>query len=240
MPQPKRQSGRGRSSRSTGGTRKTSQRRSSGARRTTSSRARGRQAGAARKTTGGRQAGAARRTTGGRQRAARRSGSAEDAIRTNVQSALNALARGVVLTRDRLEQAMDDAVKRGRMTRDDANELVADLLRRGRKQTEDVLQDLEQLLERRRGQLETAATDARRRARRAPGADRVLREVDRARRTTGIAGSFPILGYDDLTANQITERLDDLSPAELRKVRDYERRDANRKSVLSAIEKKLA
>src|ERR671933_1950057 len=104
MPQPKRQSGRGRSSRSTGGTRKTSQRRWSGARRTTSSRGRGGQAGGA------------RRTAGGRQRTARRSGGPEEAIRTNVQSALNALARGVVLTRDRLEQAMDDAVKRGRMT----------------------------------------------------------------------------------------------------------------------------
>jgi len=157
-----------------------------------------------------------------------------------VQTALNRLARGVVLTRERLEQAMDDAVKRGRMTRGDANELVADLLRRGRKQTEEVLGDLEQLVGRSREQLETAATDARRRARRAPGADRVLREVDRARRSSGIAGSFPILGYDDLTANQITDRLDDLSPAELRKVRDYERRNANRKSVLSAVERKLS
>ena len=227
MPQPKRQSGRGRSSRSTGGARKTSQRRSSGTRRTASSRGRGRQSGATRKT------------TGGRQRAARRSTSAEEAIRANVQTALTALARGVVLTRDRIEQSMDDAVKRGRMTRDDANEMVADLLRRGRKQTEDVLQDLEQLLGRSRGQLETAATDAGRRARRAPGADRVLREVDRARRTTGIAGSFPILGYDDLTAAQVTGRLDGLTPAELRKVRDYEKRHANRKSVLNSIETKL-
>jgi polyhydroxyalkanoate synthesis regulator phasin len=229
MPQPKRQSGRGRSGRSTGGARKTSQRRSSSsARRTTSSRGRSGQRG----TT--------RRTTGGRRRTTRPAGGADEAIRTNVQTALNRLARGVVLTRERLEQAMDDAVTRGRMTRGDANELVADLLRRGRKQTEEVLGDLEQLVGRSREQLETAATDARRRARRAPGADRVLREVDRARRSSGIAGSFPILGYDDLTANQITDRLDDLSPAELRKVRDYERRNANRKSVLSAVERKLS
>ncbi|MFL6187979.1 MAG: hypothetical protein ACJ745_24880, partial [Actinomycetes bacterium] len=186
------------------------------------------------------QRGTTRRTTGGRRRTTRPAGGADEAIRTTVQTALNRLARGVVLTRERLEQAMDDAVKRGRMTRGDANELVADLLRRGRKQTEEVLGDLEQLVGRSREQLETAATDARRRARRAPGADRVLREVDRARRSSGIAGSFPILGYDDLTANQITDRLDDLSPAELRKVRDYERRNANRKSVLSAVERKLS
>ena len=49
-----------------------------------------------------------------------------------------------------------------------------------------------------------------------------------------------MLGYDDLTAAQITDRLSDLTPAELRKVRDYERRNANRKSVLSSIEKALA
>jgi hypothetical protein len=66
----------------------------------------------------------------------------------------------------------------------------------------------------------------------------VLREVDRARRTTGLAG-FPVMGYDDLTAAQVTDRLEDLTAAELRKVRDYERRNANRKSVLSAIEKAL-
>ena len=54
---------------------------------------------------------------------------------------MDTLTRGVVLTRERLQEAMDDAVKRGRMTRDDANEMVADLLRRGRKQTEDVLGD---------------------------------------------------------------------------------------------------
>ena len=35
------------------------------------------------------------------------------------------------------------------------------------------------------------------------------------------------------------ERVADLSPPELRKVRDYERRNANRKSVLTAIERAL-
>ena len=95
--------------------------------------------------------------------------------------------------------------------------------------------------------LDDATTDARRRAtgarrgaRRQPGVDRVLREVDRGRRAAGIPPSFPVLGYDDLSAAQVNDRLDELTPAELRKVRDYERRNANRKSVLSAIEKALA
>ena len=35
------------------------------------------------------------------------------------------------------------------------------------------------------------------------------------------------------------ERLDSCSPPELRAVRDHERRNANRKTVLAAIERKL-
>ena len=71
-------------------------------------------------------------------------------------------------------------------------------------------------------------------------ADPLLIQADRARRAAGVGSTFPISGYDDLTAAQIQSRLDALSPAELRKVRDYERRRGNRKSVLDAIEAKLA
>ena len=99
--------------------------------------------------------------------------------------------------------------------------------------------DLEQLLGRAGGQLEKRASEARKRALKQPGADRAHREADRARRVAGI-GRFPILNYEDLTAGQISSRVGDLSPAELRKVRDHERRNANRKSVLSAIDKTLA
>ena len=69
---------------------------------------------------------------------------------------------------------------------------------------------------------------------------RVRAGADRARRTVGVGPSFPILGYDELTAGQVSERVKGLTPAELRKVREYERRHANRKSVLAAIEKSLA
>ena len=107
----------------------------------------------------------------------------------------------LVLTRERIQEVLDDAVERGRMTRDDAAELLAELVRRGT----------------------------------AP-ADRLIREVGRA---AGLGSSFPIAGYDDLTAAQVTERLDGLTPAQLRTVRDHERRNANRKSVLAAIDRKL-
>ncbi len=148
----------------------------------------------------------------------------------------------VMLTRDRIEETVDEAVSRGSMTRDAAQDLIAGLLERGRRQTTDVLSDLEQLLGRGRNDVAARARkqvgDATSRARDA--GDQVLVQADRARRVAGVGPSFPILGYDDLTASQIQGRLDTLTPAELRKVRDYERRNANRKSVLDAIESKLA
>ena len=129
----------------------------------------------------------------------------------------------VLLTRERLQEILDDAVERGRMTRSDATELLTQIFSLGRRTTEDLVADVEQLLGRSRDNLE----------------DRARREVDRARRATGIGGSFPISGYDELTAAQVQTRLDDLTPAQLRKVRDHERRNANRKTVLAAIEQKL-
>ena len=148
----------------------------------------------------------------------------------------------VMLTRDRIEETMDDAVRRGLMTRDAAQDLIGGLVERGRRQTSDVLGDLEQLLGRGSGDVAARARkqveDATSRARDA--GDQVIAQADRARRVAGVGPSFPVIGYDDLTASQIQKRLDTLTPAELRKVRDYERRNANRKSVLAAVESKLA
>jgi hypothetical protein len=125
------------------------------------------------------------------------------------------LLNPLVLTRERVKEVLDDAVARGRITHDDATEMLAELVRRGRRQTDELIDSLVV----------------------AP-ADRVLREVDRAKRAVGLSAS-PIDGYDDLTAAQVIERLDGPSPAELRAVRDHERRNANRKTVLAAIERKL-
>lgn len=154
----------------------------------------------------------------------------------------------VMLTRDRIEEVVNDAVERGRMTAEDAQGIVTDLVQRGRQQTESVLGDLESLLGRAGGGVETRAKGARKGVTGAVGratkaareaADPALAQADRARRTAGIGPTFPILGYDDLTAAQVQTRLDGLSSPELRKVRDYEKRNANRKSVLDAVESKL-
>jgi hypothetical protein len=129
------------------------------------------------------------------------------------------------------------------MTRADAEELVANLVHVGRLQTQDAIAELEGLVERSASHTRRAARVRVSRvaaaARHAPGTDRALRAVDRARRAAGLGSPFPISGYDDLTAAQVKGRLGELSDAELRKVRDHERRNANRKSILAAIEKRL-
>jgi polyhydroxyalkanoate synthesis regulator phasin len=114
------------------------------------------------------------------------------------RSLLNPLD-AMVITRERLQDTLDDAVRRGRMTRDDAADLLAEILRRAI----------------------SAPTE------------KVIRKV------TGATDEFPIVDYDDLTAAQIVSKLGDLEPVELRRVRDYERRNANRKTVLAAVDAKL-
>ena len=142
----------------------------------------------------------------------------------------------VVLTTERIQEVLDDAAERGRVTRSDANDLVAQLVSRGRQQTDQLLSDVERLIGRGREQLSPAS----RGSRWSESIDLLVRSADRARRSVGVGQSFPILGYDDLTSAQVQVRLEGLAPAELRKVREYERRHANRKSVLAAIDKTLA
>ncbi len=139
---------------------------------------------------------------------------------------VDALTRGLVLTRERINETLEDAVQRGRMTRKDAEELAASLVGIGRRQAQDLLAEAETLL-------------GRGRRRTNENTDVLVRQVDKARRAVGVGPTFPILGYDDLTAGQVADRLGDLSSAQLRKVRDHERRNANRKSVLTAIERAL-
>src|SRR3954470_2510616 len=183
------------------------------------------------------------------------SGKSVAEFRQALQSNLIRPLELVMLSRQRIEDALEEVVKRGRMTRDDASQLSQALVTVGRQQTDDVLKDLEQLMGRGRTRLEErtgtvrdrsvgAARGARRSVGQAAGAarkaaDPLLAQADRARRVAGVGPAFPISGYDDLTAAQISSRLDTLTPAELRKVRDYERRRGNRKSVLEAIEAQL-
>lgn len=141
----------------------------------------------------------------------------------------------VILSRERIQETLDEAAERGRVTRSDANELASVLVQRGREQTDALLADLEGLLGRGRRQLDAATH----KARSSDSMDRLVRGADRARRSVGVGPPFPIIGYDELTAAQVQRRLRGLEPPDLRKLRTYERRHANRKSVLAAIEKRL-
>jgi len=140
----------------------------------------------------------------------------------------------VLLTRERIEEALS---KSGKLSPKEARGIAGDLVKRGRKETNDVLKDLEGLLEKGRRDVSKRAGSARGRA--VHAASPAIARADRARRAAKVGSSFPISLYEDLNVGEIKARLAGLTPAELRKVRDHERRNANRKGVLSAIESKL-
>ena len=149
----------------------------------------------------------------------RRSGStgrvaaARDRLVRGMLSPLNV----VLVSRKTIDDLFDDAVRRGRMTRTDAQEMVQSIVARGARATDDFLEDVERMLG---THIETAEP-----------ADET---------GDGRAGqNLPIDGYDELSAAKVQEQLEGLTPAELRKLRDYEQRHANRKTVLDRIERRL-
>jgi len=53
------------------------------------------------------------------------------------------------------------------------------------------------------------------------------------------AAQFPIEGYDELTVEEVSGRLGELSAEELRVVRDYEERNKNRDTILEQLDRKI-
>jgi polyhydroxyalkanoate synthesis regulator phasin len=193
---------------------------------------------------------------------------AQDRSEASIQAFRDALERSITISRERLQEVVDDAVRRGRMTRGDAEDLVGRLVSRGREQAEDIISELERIIttlrkdvpgavtnprrtagraaDRARRELEDAAGRARKevgsrvqrgRRRTVAAVDQPLASADRVRRRTGVG--FPISAYDQLTVKQINRRLPDLTKGQLRKVRDYEKRNKARKGVLRSIDRKL-
>jgi polyhydroxyalkanoate synthesis regulator phasin len=161
----------------------------------------------------------------------------------SVQAFREALERTITISRERLQEVVDDAVRRGRMTRGDAEEMVGRLVTRGRDQAEDLLSQLERVLAqvreapgRAKQQVGDRAVRARKRAVKA--VDKPLAGADRVRRAARVPG-FPITAYDQLTIRQIDRRMQELSRPELRRVRDYERGNKGRKSLLRSLDRKL-
>jgi polyhydroxyalkanoate synthesis regulator phasin len=161
----------------------------------------------------------------------------------SVQAFRDALEKSVTISRERLQDVLDDAVRRGRMTRGDAEEMVGRLATRGREQAEDLLSQLERILTQVREVPDRARQEVGGRAKvaqkRAVGvADKPLAGADRVRRAARVPG-FPITAYDQLSARQIDTRLKGLSRGDLRKVRDYERKHKARKGLMRSLDRKL-
>jgi hypothetical protein len=53
------------------------------------------------------------------------------------------------------------------------------------------------------------------------------------------SAQFPIEGYDELTVEEVSSRLGDLSTEELRMVRDYEEHTKNRDTLLEQLDRKI-
>lgn len=81
------------------------------------------------------------------------SGNSATGLDKSVEQFRESLERSVTLSRDRLQEVVDDAVKRGRMTHGDAEKMIGELLKRGRKQTDALLTELEKLVRQARRKL---------------------------------------------------------------------------------------
>jgi ferritin-like metal-binding protein YciE len=170
---------------------------------------------------------------------------ATEALEIATYDALERLALGV---------GDDDTAKLAASIRADEERMLANLRREIPKLTDAVV----------RAQIEdepsyepskTGAADAARTggaavrdtAKRAEG--RARRSARQARKVPGVAqvegqikgaaadeGDIPIANYDDLNVDDVTSRLNELSQIDLAKVDSYERKHANRKSILDKVE----
>jgi polyhydroxyalkanoate synthesis regulator phasin len=150
----------------------------------------------------------------------------------SLQAFRDALEKSVTISREKLQEVIDDAVRRGRMTRGDAEEMLGRLLTRGREEAEELQRTAEPLL----SGIESRVKDTAKAAR--DVADEPLARADRLRRRARLPG-FPISAYDQLSVPQINNRLRELSKEQLDRVREYELANRNRVGVLRALERKL-
>ncbi|CAN5252054.1 hypothetical protein BH24ACT23_BH24ACT23_05210 [soil metagenome] len=196
-----------------------------------------------------------KKPTSGRSSSATRGSKSIEEFRDQLERSLSMSREQLTLSRDRIQEVVDDAVKRGRMTPKDGKEMVSRLVTRGRKQTDELIAELENLLDHARKQIESGVSEvesrvaparkrvekvakrAEKRARSA--ADPALAEADKLRRRAGVGGG-PITGYENLNASQVKARLKDMKKADLRKVRTQEKRGKARKGILDEIERRLA
>jgi hypothetical protein len=73
--------------------------------------------------------------------------------------------------------------------------------------------------------------------------DKVLRQTEKVAREaelrTAVFGALKTTDYDGLTVDEISKRLDGLSAEELKKVREYEKRNKNRDTLLEQLDRRI-
>ena len=73
--------------------------------------------------------------------------------------------------------------------------------------------------------------------------DKVLRKTEKVAREaelrSAVFGALKTADYDGLTVDEISKRLDGLSAEELKKVRQFEKRNKNRETLIEQIDRKI-
>jgi hypothetical protein len=73
--------------------------------------------------------------------------------------------------------------------------------------------------------------------------DEVLRQTEKATKEaelrTAVSGALQTVDYDELSVSEISKRLDGLSTEQLRKVREYEKQNKNRETLIEQIDRKI-
>jgi predicted DNA-binding protein (UPF0278 family) len=73
--------------------------------------------------------------------------------------------------------------------------------------------------------------------------DEVLRQIEKATREAElkatVLGALKTANYDELSVAEISKRLDGLSAEQLRKVREYEKQNKNRETLIEQIDRKI-
>jgi hypothetical protein len=73
--------------------------------------------------------------------------------------------------------------------------------------------------------------------------DEVLRQTEKATKEaelrTAVSGALQTADYDELSVSEISKRLDGLSTEQLRKVREYEKQNKNRETLIEQIDRKI-
>ena len=73
--------------------------------------------------------------------------------------------------------------------------------------------------------------------------EEVLEQTEKATREaeikTVVSGALKTANYDELTVDEISKRLDGLSAEELKKVREYEKQNKNRETLIEQIDRKI-